>query len=384
LKEEEEALVMRGVIQVIKPLTEGKMEICAANCITQVENLILSDYKSVLPIRIVFFVNARNNSDYQDILNCIRNLIGQSKLSAVPFSVVSQAPYDTPICMEVEWPEKNTKVEYKKVEGISYALLHNSDCLQLIASGIGLSLNNKETANQYAAAFESLKNILAAEGMSFQHIVRQWNYIAGILANENQSQHYQTFNDVRTHYYNTVEFDKGYPAATGIGENVGNVCIDVIAVKGNVSIVPIKNPGQIDAHHYDADVLKESNLIEGLHKSTPKFERAKYCNGRIYISGTASIIGQKTVCLNDVEGQTDVTLDNIEALISNDNLCLHEIKNQRINLLYLRLYVARNEYFKPSLKLIEARYPDIPVIAVVADVCRNDLLVEIEGIAEAV
>jgi enamine deaminase RidA (YjgF/YER057c/UK114 family) len=381
LKEEGEALTMCGDIRVFRPLIEGSLEKCAANCITQVENCTLYDYYASLPIRIVFFVNAIKNIDYQKIIASIQNLIRQSHLSSVPFSVVSQPPYNVKICMEVEWPDENAKVEYKKYKEVPYVLLHYTGYVQLIASGIGLAISNEETADQYSAAFELLKNILTAEEMGFQNIVRQWNYIAGILVNEQQNQHYQTFNDVRSHYYSLAEFNNGYPAATGIGESSGNVCIDVIAVKGNTSIISIKNPVQIDAHLYGNDVLKESKLIEGQHKSTPKFERAKYYNGRIYISGTASITGQKTVCLNDIEGQTRVTLDNIEALISIENLRLHGIAVRQINLIYLRLYVARSEYFQPSLNLIAARCPNIPVIAVVADVCRNNLLIEIEGIA---
>ena len=81
---------------------------------------------------------------------------------------------------------------------------------------------------------------------------------------------------------------------TGIGMTTGGVIIGFIALSPSdqVSVKPIQNPGQIDAHRYSELVLK-GTVSEGLaRKCTPKFERAKMVSigssHYIYVSGTAS------------------------------------------------------------------------------------------------
>ena len=58
--------------------------------------------------------------------------------------------------------------------------------------------------------------------------------------------------------------------------------------------------------------------------TTPKFERAKavYKNETlaIYISGTAAISGELSINDKDIEQQTYITIENIEELISKENL----------------------------------------------------------------
>jgi hypothetical protein len=49
---------------------------------------------------------------------------------------------------------------------------------------------------------------------------------------------------------------------------------------------------------------------------------------------------------------------------------------------YLRVYVKEEKYFQDVKAICTKYYPDIPILYLVSDICRDQLLVEIEGVAE--
>ncbi|MDR3060758.1 MAG: hypothetical protein LBU57_01435, partial [Dysgonamonadaceae bacterium] len=120
--------------------------------------------------------------------------------------------------------------------------------------------------------------------------------------------------------------------------------------------------------------------------TTPKFERAKLIlekeAGLIYISGTAAIRGEDCFSGGDPEEQTRITLENIEHLISLQalgNVKIRERENTRI--LSMRVYLKEAGFLGEVRQVVMAKYAELPVVYLLADVCRDELLVEIEGIA---
>ena len=98
----------------------------------------------------------------------------------------------------------------------------------------------------------------------------------------------------------------------------------------------------------------------------------------------ASITASETRHVGNVEAQTHETLNNIEALISQENLCCHGLPGHGTtldNLALVRVYIKRQEDYARCRAACEARLGELPTIYAVADVCRPELLVEIEGIA---
>lgn len=243
-------------------------------------------------------------------------------------------------------------------------------------------------------AFDAIKKILDVENLEFSDIVRQWNYIENIVIVESKEgterQNYQIFNDIRSIYYETADFKLGYPSATGIGMKNGGIIIDFIAMENSksVSIIPLKNPKQVDAHKYSQNQLVGDALKEVSQKTTPKFERGKAVSidnyHMIYISGTAAILGEDTIPEDNVERQTVITIENIQELISIENLRNHGVKGDLHpkSISYLRVYVKNKEKI-PAVKMIcEQYFPHVPSLYLVADVCRDNLLVELEGTIE--
>jgi len=124
--------------------------------------------------------------------------------------------------------------------------------------------------------------------------------------------------------------------------------------------------------------LKETGI-----KKAPLFERAKYIGtpefAVVFVSGTASIIGEQTIGKNDIEIQTNTTCDNISQLTNLENLEKAGIDIPQTESCYLRVYVKNIEDIPLVEQICQQKYGNIPILYVKADICRDDLLVEIEG-----
>jgi enamine deaminase RidA (YjgF/YER057c/UK114 family) len=104
-------------------------------------------------------------------------------------------------------------------------------------------------------------------------------------------------------------------------------------------------------------------------------------SGICYVSGTAAIVGEEVVGHGDVARQTKATIRNIERLITLRNLRAAgaPVRSVGPRFAYVRTYV-KNENDVPDVrKIVRGAFGDAPATFVVADICREDLLVEIEG-----
>lgn len=275
-------------------------------------------------------------------------------------------------------------IAMKSCNSMQYIVCTTDTGKEVWGGGLGLALFSSDTRSAAEAAFEQMKAILDAEGMSFDHIVRQWNYIGNILEIKNGFQNYQVFNEVRSEYYKKYRTIHGYPAATGIGMKLGGVSIDFCAVMANeaVTVKPIENPDQVNAYEYGQQVLKGKGKAV---KNPPQFERALLLNGKfkstLFISGTASILGQDTIGIDDVEKQTRVTIENINKLTDQKRIG-RKITNTDTEwgkLILFRVYVKNQHDFSKVMMICKEMLPEVPAIFIESDICRDNLLVEIEA-----
>ena len=241
--------------------------------------------------------------------------------------------------------------------------------------------------------FERTSEGLLAQGFRFDQIIRTWLYLGDIVGREGETQRYKELNRARTDFFRYRNFGAGrilpgfngdvYPASTGIGTDSGDVVMSCIAMdtqRDDVRIVPLENPLQVSAFEYNQRYSPKS----------PKFARAMAITGgrciTILVSGTASITDSETRFVGDVAGQTGQTLDNIAALISEDNLTCHGLPGPGATLnglAFARVYIKQQEDYEKAKAVCTERLGELPVIYAVADICRPELLVEIEGIAFA-
>ena len=209
-------------------------------------------------------------------------------------------------------------------------------------------------------------------------IFRFWNYIPNIIELGEKGEHYKEFCTGREKAFKSFYEENGtiYPAATGIGSKGNNLCIILFAIHSDAVRICIENPRQVPAYQYPSKY--------GI--SSPKFSRATYvkCENErmLFLSGTASIIGSNSVYIGNVTKQLYTTIENINLLLSEENLSRHSafVKSDEMKLQYLKVYMKNWEDYFSIKTICEKYFEDTNIIYMQSDICRRELLVEIEGV----
>ena len=342
-------------------------------------------------ISLTFFVAAGSSEEYQSYKKIADSYVKEGFAKAHPaVAFVSQDPENgKSVALEVFMDHgMPNRLVYKQHENIPYVVVEHKNYKEVYVSGLTGAIKGDIHENSNTA-LSQMEKILSAEKLDFSNIVRQWNYIERITHVSDKLkkfQHYQVFNDIRSDFYSKSEFINGYPSATGIGASACGVVVNFIAVSNsaNVKITPVKNPEQIDAHQYSQKVLVGMES----YKSSPKFERGKLVtNGegaKMYISGTAAIVGENTLFPDDVEKQVIVTINNIKSLVKNAQISRgNDIKSgEESKYSYVRAYVKHEKDIDIVKLLCEEHFDSKCFQCLISDICRDDLLVEIEGLIE--
>ncbi len=324
---------------------------------------------------------------YHNLLERLKSIICDSLGRNVPVTLIPQ--YLLPqggLSLEIYTLDGDSEIKIGVQNGICYAHIENDEESALIVEGIPSSDFSKSVHQQSEEVFGKLNGMLSSFGFAIDDIVRQWNYIGNIVSCRDGKQNYQEFNDARSRYYSQGEWRNGYPAATGIGISGEGIIVGGIAFKRaehlSNGVFPIDNPLQVAAHIYSKSVLIDNDL--NAVKSTPKFERAKlietkagaYC----FVSGTAAIRGEQSINSTSARQQTIMTIENIEHLVSSQNLINHGCRGYDLKYTKLHIFIKNPKDYEQVKSVAEQAYPHLPIVYTVADVCRDELLVEIEGI----
>lgn len=342
-----------------------------------------------MPVRLVFFGAPADNEEYIEHFICLREAVEKKFKANKPLVSYVAQPVDTEgMAMEVHEVALTAEdaITCRHHGGIACVIVEREGCKRLFLGGVTGDILHQNIREQADAVLASIRRVLKEEQMPVSAIVRQWNYIEKITDYDSAGhQHYQDFNDARSLFYQDVEWHSGYPAATGIGTQWGGVMIDMdVLLCGDhtVQVSSVDNPLQIAAHAYSRQVLLGET--DGHKKTTPKFERAKAVwkedHGFIYISGTAAIRGEQSLKDVGIEQQTLATLENIEYLVSRENLNRTGVPvTKDAQLINFRVYVKRANDLEKARTVVEKRYPGLPALYTLTDVCRKELLIEIEG-----
>jgi enamine deaminase RidA (YjgF/YER057c/UK114 family) len=222
-------------------------------------------------------------------------------------------------------------------------------------------------------AYRRIFDLLDRE--AYPHLWRAWNYLADLNAEHNGLERYRQFNIGRHDaFLSSGRLARGnVPAACALGTTRGPLTIAFMA--GRTAPTPIENPRQVSAYDYPAAYGPRS----------PTFSRAAFAHlpGQelLFISGTASIVGHQTMHIGNVADQTRETIANIAALLESANGRTRATP-YRLAELHMRAYIRHAADYPLVQGIIEDRLgTDASVIYVQADICRSDLLVEIEAMA---
>jgi chorismate lyase/3-hydroxybenzoate synthase len=222
-------------------------------------------------------------------------------------------------------------------------------------------------------AYREIFDVLNRSG--HRHLIRIWNYLPEINRETGGDERYRLFNSARQRAFrNSGRATRGaVPAACALGSAAGSP-ISVYFLAARTAPRMIENPRQTSAYLYPPKFGRHS----------PIFSRAclwgEPLRAKLFISGTASIVGHESIHRGDVAAQTRETMANIDALLDEANRVVGSGRYSAAGL-NLKVYVRRPADL-PAIKAALARIlnPATHVLYLQADVCREDLLVEIEAV----
>jgi enamine deaminase RidA (YjgF/YER057c/UK114 family) len=216
------------------------------------------------------------------------------------------------------------------------------------------------------------------EETAHRHLIRVWNYLPEINREADGDERYRHFNSARLMAFRNsgrAAVDT-VPAACALGSPAGSpISIYFLAARQRPRM--IENPRQVSAYHYPPQY--------GVH--SPIFSRAcvlsESSGTNLFVSGTASIVGHRTLHPGDVAAQTLETVANIDALLHEANRVVGESRYS-LGALKFKVYVRQPSDLRAiEAALTSALRPTSPIVYLQADVCREDLLVEIEATGES-
>lgn len=214
--------------------------------------------------------------------------------------------------------------------------------------------------NVYGMIFERL------EALGYRHLLRVWNYIPLINDPGVVEERYREFNEGRYHAFERAGRSpggKGVPSACALGTHGGGMGVAFLA--GRSAGIPLENPRQIPVSQYP--------LRYGRH--APTFARALLDRGGLLVSGTASIVGSESRHEGDIRRQLEETLVNLRQV--HEQAQRHGFDRHGVPLMVV--YLRHLTDWPGIRERLQREFPDIEDWHVVeADICRAELLIEIE------
>jgi chorismate lyase/3-hydroxybenzoate synthase len=213
-----------------------------------------------------------------------------------------------------------------------------------------------------AIAYAQLCEFVAARHE--HHVQRIWNYLTDINQGEGDVERYKQFCEGRAEGMGRF-FADGFPAATAIGHHAAPR-LQVYLLACDEPGEAVENPRQVSAWRYPRQY----------GRTPPSFARAMILPARdaLAISGTAAVVGHASAHEDDLLAQLDETLVNLEALLTSADISAGFDAQSP-----LKAYVRQLDDVPVVREFLQRRLPGVPVLVLHGDICRNELLVEIDG-----
>ena len=235
----------------------------------------------------------------------------------------------------------------------------------VLLKGVAPDNSPSSPYDQTLSAFERLERELAEAGMTFANVVRTWIYADRIL------DWYADFNKARDAFFTSRGvYDRYVPASTGIGwtNALGaKLVLGAFAVSPKypaaVQFEALPSPLQCPAPEYGSSFSRAAEV------RTPGWKR-------VIVSGTASIKpnSHEVAYVGDIDAQINCTMNAVDAIYRSRGMSLKDVSGALV-------YLKEERYRENWERWLNAHseYPRQHSRAIVADVCRDEWLFEIES-----
>lgn len=357
----------------IKEAKKDVVELCEE--VYSTVNEILEKYDAIIIHERVF----GNKSYYTKIKDVRESLYSNDLNTTTAFSLLEGDPHwgvgiAGMSIRGIITKDSAAEIENVVVNGeICGRLWKNKNSDYMILNNIhGLVNNDDNYYDQTINMFEKVNEIIKNKGFEFKDIVRTWIYLNDIL------KQYDEFNLARNKKFKDFKLIPGeiegdsfeevfMPASTGID------CDNIFGSAGVMDVLAVKKKNK------DVEIRNETGVVQkAAYRYGSAFSRAMVVKDKknkfMYLSGTASINDQgETVFLDDIEKQIKKTGEVINALLKSEGLNVDDIYEGTV-------FLKKPEYYGAFVKYcINEKWSHLPFIITVADVCRDDLLFEIDA-----
>jgi len=231
------------------------------------------------------------------------------------------------------------------------------------------------------AAYQRLAQYI--DNNAIGHPIRIWNFIPDINGMLGELERYMVFNAGRhdgfVQWLGEKFADSGMlPTASGVGHDGADLIIHCLC--SDQPSRSIENPRQCPAYQYSRRYgpvppsFARGTLLENDHPPT------------LLVAGTASVLGEQTVHVGDLQKQLDETLTNLACVVASAAGRSGQADDRARWLgmyRHLSVYCPDAGQLETLYELIHTHFPNVRQVELIrADLCRADLLVEIEGVAE--
>jgi chorismate lyase/3-hydroxybenzoate synthase len=253
--------------------------------------------------------------------------------------------------------------------GVSMAM--NGECL--IGS---ISLDEKPDLFLDALTYKGYREILHhLQDSGYPYLWRVWNYFPHINDNQDGLERYRRFCVGRHQALADAlaGFPFSLPAATAVGTRSGPLQIMFLA--GTRPAQHIGNPRQLDAYEYPSEYGPRS----------PSFARATLFRSEqdslLFIAGTASVVGHASRHIGQPDKQTHESIHNLLAVLEHAGSVAGIDFLDRPERAMYKVYVRDlDSLFEIRGALQRSPLPSRHLLFLQGDLCRKELLVEIEGL----
>jgi chorismate lyase / 3-hydroxybenzoate synthase len=298
---------------------------------------------------------------------------GEIPVAHVGTQVLASAPEVCEVwrCGQAAQSGRHGRVRFRRTPDMLFGCIAVPEReMQAMPAGAG-------AAGLAAATSEAYLEICAAlDSEACPHLLRVWNYLPDINRESHGTERYRQFNAARQQALRACgrAHTGKVPAASALGAAAGSPLV-VYFLAGRSTPTFVENPRQVSAYDYPRQY----------GTSSPSFSRATLLHEpevtTLFVSGTASIVGHSSLHAGDAAAQTRETIANIEALLGQVNRAAAGVQFS-LRSLACKAYVRRPD----DLPVIQAELraalgPQASILYLRADICREDLLVEVEASA---
>lgn len=277
-----------------------------------------------------------------------------------PVTWVGSRKAESPAGIHI-WAISGVDIEPLVVDGeAAGTVFEDSGLRYCVLGGIQSDLGRSDIG-QASDVFNKLQFALDKAGMNFSNVIRTWFYNDDILS------WYPEFNGVRNDFFAGQDVFGGLvPASTGIGAcnpngtAVVSGLIAVHPVSGDITACAVPSPLQCSAIDYG------SSFSRAVELAAPGYRR-------LFISGTASIEPDgKTAHEGNIESQIDLTMRVVAAILESRQMGWADVVRSTAYVTDAETARAYGDYCSSN------GIDNMPLAVIIDDVCRGDLLFEIE------